>query len=180
MSSNPLADMSAFDVVEALERRFPIDGPFDRPFDVAAVAYAISELVRYLNHATLPGRAEEALPAPAATHQATSNLRSAVGGMAQLLEQLAERQREHAQDPRLYADALGTAPAGGPASLAAVAAAGLAGAARMLDAADGALRQAVMASGRLGYRDVEQDQGGSETLNRAQLEAALDARRTTK
>lgn len=151
--TDPLAGVPAFDCLEAIEARFHIDGPFSDD-DTIAAAQIMSALVRYLNHATMPGRTERSLPFPGVTDATIGALAGAIGGMSQLFRQLAGRAVEHAWDPRLYADELRPVPAGGAPDLARIAAAALGDvAARLILNLEEPLRQARRAAGRLGYRD---------------------------
>lgn len=64
----------------------------------------LGELVRYLVHATLPERVHRALPYPISVDDLVKNLRYAVEGMPQLLEQIAARLALLRADPDLATD----------------------------------------------------------------------------
>lgn len=68
-----------------------------------SAAAMISELVRYLNHATMSG-ATEAVPYAATLYGATGSLAAAGAGLRQLCAQLADRAAELAQDPNARHD----------------------------------------------------------------------------
>lgn len=91
------------DVDDLADELLPVDGPHT-PDGVLAAAGLISELVRRLNHATLPERTDRSLPYPAAVDSVVGRLQGALGSMPQLLGQLARRLDELAHDPRLYDD----------------------------------------------------------------------------
>lgn len=136
-----------------LESRLSIDGPHSDA-QTRDAAGALAYLVRYLNHATLPGRAETTLAYPSSVDVLAGHLGGALGGLPQLLRQLAERMELIADDGRLYADELGE-PAN-PAVLAVEAVEWLRSAGMMLDEAATGVRRARRATSRLAYRTEEE------------------------
>lgn len=91
------------DVDSYADEILPVDGPHT-PEGVLTAAGLIGELVRRLNHATLPDRAERSLPYPSTVDRAVGQLRGAFGLLPQLLGQLARRLEAFADEPGLYDD----------------------------------------------------------------------------
>jgi hypothetical protein len=92
---------------EVLAGLFPVEGPHTQEKTVAA-ADAISELVRYLNHATGPrGAGKEALPFPADVDRVLGSLESAFHGLMQTFPQLAARLEAQALLPGFGLDRVG-------------------------------------------------------------------------
>lgn len=65
------------------------DGPHD-PDNTEAVAALIHEATRFLNYATMPGRARRGIGYPAAAYGVLGNLRAATALLPQFTQQLAE------------------------------------------------------------------------------------------
>jgi hypothetical protein len=74
----------------AFEGRFPVDGPHHRD-EVMVAAEALAHLVRYLNHATRPGRAAGALPEPQDVARLLGAVETALTRLPPLLSQLSDR-----------------------------------------------------------------------------------------
>jgi hypothetical protein len=87
-------------LVDMIPNYCPIDGPHtdDTATDAAS---SLSELVRYLNHATI-GR--NPWPWAATTHRVVGGLSATVYGMEQLVRQLTQVLDAQAKDPTLYDD----------------------------------------------------------------------------
>uniref|UniRef100_UPI003F490DB4 hypothetical protein n=1 Tax=Amycolatopsis sp. CA-290885 TaxID=3239925 RepID=UPI003F490DB4 len=99
--------MDRIQVTEQLEQTFHIDGPHDRE-SVLAAAGGLAHLVRYLNHATLPGdRADRTLEWANTTHATLGYLAAAAYASEQLIGQLAVALDRSAEDPTLYDDRRG-------------------------------------------------------------------------
>ncbi|MBX6721717.1 MAG: hypothetical protein IRY92_00555 [Dactylosporangium sp.] len=85
------------DAYEAADHVLPLDGPH-QPDQVIAAARLIGELVRRLNRATASGHV---LPWPGDLYGVLGGITEAVAGLAQLLDQLADRADAFAEHPRL-------------------------------------------------------------------------------
>jgi hypothetical protein len=87
-------------LVDVIGNYCHIDGPHtdDTATDASV---SLSELVRYLNHATI-GR--NPWPWAATTHRVVGGLSATVYGMEQLVRQLAQVLDAQAKDPTLYDD----------------------------------------------------------------------------
>jgi hypothetical protein len=92
--------MSETRLVDVLGNYCHIDGPHNDDTATDASS-ALSELVRYLNHATI-GR--NPWPWAATTHRVVGGLSATVYGMEQLVRQLAQVLDAQAKDPTLYDD----------------------------------------------------------------------------
>jgi hypothetical protein len=88
---------------EIVEQHWYIDGPHN-DHTTCQAGNALSSLVRFLNHATGTGHRGSAMPHAATANSVVSYLRGAVGGMPQLLNQLADFLDSQADDPLLYDD----------------------------------------------------------------------------
>lgn len=91
-------ELDAYDVVE---QHWPYDGPHSRD-TVLEAARAVSGLVRYLNNATQPGTARYTLEWANTIDSVVSNVKSAVYGLDQLLDQLSSAAKAAAEDPTIY------------------------------------------------------------------------------
>jgi hypothetical protein len=91
------------DIDEIADELLPVDGPH-KPEGVQAAAALIRELVRRLNHATLPHRADRSLRYPAVVYRTVSSLHGAAALLPQALQQLATRLEGFASTPGLYDD----------------------------------------------------------------------------
>lgn len=139
--------------VEALVGTFwNIDGPHS-PERTASAALAVDQLTRYLAHATFPGRGAVTLPHGGDVYRQVGEWRSTIGRLQQVLEQLARRAGELAEDPTLYDDRRGDHR---PAVTALEAQAALEEARQTLAPLDRALGAAHNASGHLGHQMAEQ------------------------
>lgn len=87
-------------LVDVIGNYCHIDGPHDDDTATDA-ASSLSELVRYLNHATIR---HTPWPWAATTHRVVGGLSATVYGMEQLVRQLAEVLDKQAKDPTLYDD----------------------------------------------------------------------------
>jgi hypothetical protein len=87
-------------LVDMIPNYCAIDGPHDDDTATDA-ASSLSELVRYLNHATI-GR--NPWPWAATTYRVVGGLSATVHGMEQLARQLANVLEAQAKDPTLYDD----------------------------------------------------------------------------
>lgn len=94
--------MSA-DFGEVVERYFPYDGAHGRDAVVEA-ARGAAALVRYLNNATGPGNDRWTVDRGPTVYRVLGGVHDLVGGLDQLLGQLAEAMRGQAGDPTLYDD----------------------------------------------------------------------------
>jgi hypothetical protein len=92
--------MTDYRLVDVIGNYCHIDGPHND--DTATDASSsLSELVRYLNHATI-GR--NPWPWAATTHRVVGGLSATVYGMEQLVRQLASILDAQSKDPKLYDD----------------------------------------------------------------------------
>lgn len=139
-------------VSDWLEERLNIDGPHSDE-QTRDAAEALAYLVRWLNHATRPGRAQTTLEYPSSIDALIGYLHAAVASLPQLLGQVARKTEVFATDGRLLADNLGE-PAD-PAVLARVVASELRLAGRNLQAVTESLQEARRASSRLAIRTEE-------------------------
>ncbi|MGW5924242.1 hypothetical protein ACWFPY_35060 [Nocardia fluminea] len=83
----------------AVAELWPVDGPYD-PQHFAEAMLALQHLVRYSNHATLEAPSS-VLPEPHDAATVIRRLSDGIGGLGQLLDQLADRCDALAQDPTL-------------------------------------------------------------------------------
>lgn len=104
-----MREITMRDVDDYADEILPVDGPHT-PEGVLAAAGLIAELVRRLNHATLPHRTERSLPYPSTVNSVVSRLHGAAALLPQTLEQLAGRLRGLAESPDLCDDRYDSAP----------------------------------------------------------------------
>lgn len=95
--------MSEKSLVDVIGDYCHIDGPHDRD-TVLDAARSISELVRYLNHATQGPAAERTLAWANTIYGVLSNLSAAAHGTDQLLRQLVSGLERQVGNPGLYDD----------------------------------------------------------------------------
>lgn len=78
--------------------------PYDKPNaeDVVTAAGALPDIVRYLNNATQPDKAQRTLPFANSIDTIISSLKSSVYGLDQLVEQLSTAARAQAARPDVY------------------------------------------------------------------------------
>jgi hypothetical protein len=91
--------------VQWVAEAFPVDGPHT-PERAIEAARVLGELVRYLAHATYPGRAVRYAPD---AYAVLGGLASAAHSLTQVCDQLTDRLAALTTDPSLRADTLGTA-----------------------------------------------------------------------
>lgn len=142
-------------MIDDIEARFRIDGPFTAA-DTIAAAEVAAHALRYLVHATLPGRAGDALPDPSDAYQVVGTMGSVTTRLPHLLGNLALRLEAMAEDPDLAADNQHRVPAGGAEELAHAVASNLRQAAQLVDQTAGAMRRAHRFAGRLKLDPVDQ------------------------
>lgn len=142
--------MTTFDPDDIADQVLPLDGPHDADNTYAA-AQVIAELVRRLNHATLPGHVDPVLVYPSQVDRIVGALHRAAAGMSQLMRQLSIRMEAFADDPRTGIDELG--PAHNPHAVADAAAGSLAAAAFQADETATRLNRARKSTTRLTYRE---------------------------
>lgn len=145
-------DQDDVNIVEALEARLHIDGPFSDD-DTRAAGKVLVHTMRYLCHATQAGRADQSLPWPQTVQVTAGSLRTVASHADQLLRQLAHRAEALADEPGLYCDDIGPAVPAGPGVLALRAGAELLSALPGFDAVHGPLQRAGEALNRLGISD---------------------------
>lgn len=95
--------MTVTDGYYVVAKLWPVDGPHDSR-TVASAADALSALVRYLNNATQPGNAADALACGLDVFRVLSGVATAVAGLDQLLRQVCDRLAVMANDPAVYDD----------------------------------------------------------------------------
>lgn len=127
----------------------PVDGPHT-PEGVSAAAALVSELIRRLNHATLPDRVRTSLPYPSHVDTVVSELGQATTRFEQLAAQLRERLLDFGHDDRTGVDELG--PQDTAHSIAVCGAAELDQATGQAAALGGHFRRARKHTSRLTYR----------------------------
>lgn len=136
-TSDPYLDESgAPDAHVLIGDYWPADGPHSRE-SVAAAALGVDELAHYLARATAPwGAGPGVLRYGPDVYRVIGELRSAMGRLDQVLDQIAQRAAALADDPTLYDDRRdGT----DPDATARLAAAALTDARKALRSVDGSL-----------------------------------------